>query len=245
MTGKVSCFADLDELSEAAASFVSDRSDAAISERGHFTIALAGGSTPRRLYEILASPAWAKRISWGRWQVFFSDERLVELSDERSNFRMANETLLNQVPLPSKNVHSVPVDVTDSRKVAEQYEASIRRTFEQPDTVPRFDLILLGLGSDGHTASLFPGKPALTESQRLVVDSEPGVLPPPVPRITFTFSLINAAHSVLFLVAGEDKRKAFRAAILGSTGNADTVPAARVRPTDGTLDWYIDSTAKP
>lgn len=240
-----SIFPDLDALSEAAARYVTDRARHAIAERGRFALALAGGSTPRRLYQLLATPAWSEQIAWARWYFFLGDERLVSPTDKDSNFGMARDALLAHVPVEASQVHRVPVEAGEADTVAARYEAEIRGFFGlSANEPPRFDLVLLGMGSDGHTASLFPGKPALEEHTRLTVASPPGVLPPPVDRVTFTYPLLNAARAVAFLVAGADKRPALRAVQAGVPfGDADEAPAARVRPADGELRWFVDAAA--
>lgn len=240
-----SVFPDLDTLSEAAAQYVADSAQRAIAERGRFTLALAGGSTPRRLYQLLATPSWRERIAWERWHFFLGDERLVPPTDKDSNFGMARDALLDHVPVGAAQIHRVPTEAGDADTVAARYEAEIRDFFgRSTNERPRFDLVLLGMGSDGHTASLFPDKPTLEETERLVMASPPGVLPPPVDRVTFTFPLLNAARAVAFLVAGEDKRPALRAVQAGLPfGDAGAAPAARVRPVDGELRWFVDAAA--
>jgi 6-phosphogluconolactonase len=242
---EVDIYSNSDDLSEAAAGFMTDLAVRSISERGRFVIALAGGSSPRRLYQALADPSWRDRINWGRWHFFISDERVVPLSDPNSNFGMAEKTLLSKVPVRPEQVHLVPTEAGDPDTVARAYEADIRQFFGVGDTeMPRFDAVLLGMGSDGHTASLFPGKPALEEKERLVAPSPPGVLPPPVERVTFTYPLINSARAVIFLLAGADKQAAFRSVRDGvPLEGTPVVPAARVHPESGVLRWFVDSTA--
>jgi 6-phosphogluconolactonase len=241
----IHAFSDLDALSEAAAQYVAESARRAIDERGRFVLALAGGSTPRRLYQLLASPAWRDQIEWDRWHFFLGDERIVPPTDKNSNFGMAEEALLARVPAIASQIHRVPTEAGGAGEVATRYEGEIRDFFDpSADEAPRFDLVLLGMGSDGHTASLFPGKATLDETTRLVVASPPGTLPPPVDRVTFTFPLLNAARAVLFLVAGSDKQAALQAVQAGvPSGDAGVPPAARVRPTDGELEWYVDADA--
>jgi 6-phosphogluconolactonase len=236
---------NLDALSEAAARYVTELARRAIEQRGRFTLALAGGSTPRRMYQLLAGPGWRDRIAWGQWHFFLSDERLVPPTDQHSNFHMAEEALLAHVPISASQIHRVPTELGDPATVADRYAAEIRSFFEPSASErPHFDLVLLGMGADGHTASLFPGKPALEEAERLVVASPPGVLPPPVDRITFTFPLLNAARAVAFLVAGADKQPALQAVREGLPfGDMGAPPAARVRPTNGELRWFVDADA--
>ena len=244
-SGQLDVFGNLDELSDAAARFVVECARRAIAERGRFVVALAGGSTPRRLCQLLGDSPRGERIEWDRWHFFLGDERVLPPTDPDCNFVMAAETLLGRVPVAPEQIHRPPTELGDAAAVAAAYEREVRDFFRlAPGEVPRFDLILLGLGSDGHTASLFPGKPALDETERLVVATPPGVLPPQVDRVTFTFPVINAARAVAFLVAGADKAAALRAAREGiALGEVAEVPAARVRPTDGELRWFVDVAA--
>jgi 6-phosphogluconolactonase len=240
-TERHATFEDLDSLSAAAAELIGEASRGAITERGRFVVALAGGSTPRRLYALLAEPAWRDQLDWARWHVFLGDERMAPLDDQQSNFRMAHDALLAHVPIPAAQIHRPRTDLGDAAATARDYEARIRAFFGDEPETPRFDLVLLGMGSDGHTASLFPGKPALAETEQLVVASPPGVLPPAIDRITFTFPLLNAARAVCFLVAGADKAPALEA--MRSAADPARPPAARVRPTDGHLHWLLDAAA--
>jgi 6-phosphogluconolactonase len=227
-------------VADEAARLVAARSEEAISQRGRFFIALSGGSTPRALYERLAGAPWRARIAWEHWRVFWGDERLVPPEDPRSNVGMAEQALLSKVPIPGTHVHRVPVDVDDRKAVARTYEEELRRAFALAEGVwPRFDVVLLGLGSDGHTASLFPHSPALEERQRLVVGTPPGRLPPPVDRVTLTLPVLNAARAIVFLVAGADKAPTLRRVLSGD----QDLPAARVQSGDGELRWLVDAAA--
>lgn len=238
--GHVAVSADLEALGQAAAAYVAERSAEAVAARGRFTVALSGGSTPPWLYRALVAPPWSERVDWLRWHVFLGDERLVPADDERSNVGLARRELLDHVPVPRDQVYPPPVEAGAPDAVARAYEARLRAVFARlAAPVPRFDLILLGLGSDGHTASLFPGMPALEVRDRLVVASPPGSLPPPVDRVTFTLPLLDAARAVLFLVAGQDKAATVRRVL---DGDAD-LPASRVRPRDGDLRWLLDRQA--
>jgi len=234
-------YASLEELSLAAGEQVIQYANEAIISRGIFRIALAGGSTPRGLYEVLSSKKYSDQTDWASWVVYFGDERFVPLTDERSNYAMAKEALLDKVSLKKGNVYMPSVHLAGPAEVAMEYEAQIRRSFVgEGSSMPRLDLILLGLGSDGHTASLFPGKAATEAVNRLVVESTPGVLPPPVDRVTFTLPFINAARHVIFLASGKDKQEAFHATYHGTAlGSVQQVPAYLVRPSRGTLDWFV------
>ncbi|HEX7259869.1 MAG TPA: 6-phosphogluconolactonase, partial [Candidatus Saccharimonadia bacterium] len=196
-------YPDQAALSEQAAKQIIALANQAVADHGSFYIALAGGSTPQRLYSILASVELRSQTDWSKWQFFWSDERLVPLDDEYSNFHLADSALLSKLDLGASQVHPVSIEGRTSEEIAATYEQEIRGIVQTgADTVPRFDLILLGLGSDGHTASLFPGQPSLDKSQHLVVASPAGTLPPPVDRITFSLRTINAAHHVMILVSG-------------------------------------------
>jgi 6-phosphogluconolactonase len=164
---------------------------------------------------------------------------MVPGSDVNSNFTLASSTLLTHVPIPFGQIHRIRTEAGDAAAVAAAYEAELRGFF--PPSLgewPRFDLILLGMGPDGHVASLFPDRPALAESIRWVVASSPG-LPPPVTRVTLTLPVLNAAAAVAFLVSGSDKAPALRRALAGD----ERLPAARVKPVNGTLRWFVDSNA--
>ena len=202
-----------------------------------FTVALAGGSTPRPLYQALAAPPHAESVDWARWQVFWSDERCVPPSHQESNYRMAREALLDRVPIPEEQVHRVRGEA-EPREAAEEYEAAVRRVLG--DGRPAFNLVLLGIGDDGHTASLFPGADALREEGRLVV----AVRAPHLRshRVTFTLPLINAARHVAFLVTDGSKAKAVKRVLEPSTGEAP-LPAALVRPEAGALHWFLTEDA--
>lgn len=226
-----------DELGRTAAEVVLESTRAASSPNGMFTIALSGGNTPRALFKSLAAPPFSGQIPWDRMQVFFSDERFVPPDSAESNYHTAQETLLSRVPIPDRFIHRVPTVDIDPEESAAIYEEGIRRVLEAPlGGVPRFDLILLGLGDDGHTASLFPGTEALNQTDALVA-------PNYVPRldswrITFTYPLIDAARRVVFLVSGGSK-----APVVAQVLGGSDLPAARVRPAGGELIWVLDPDA--
>jgi 6-phosphogluconolactonase len=228
------------ELFEAAAEEVARTANRAAAERGRFTLALAGGSTPKSLYTLLATNARTS-LPWERTFFFWSDERHVPPTDPDSNYRMAQEAMLSKVPVPASNVLRVPAEMPDAAAAAEAYEQTLQRFFAlQSEQVPRFDLILLGMGPDGHTASLFPETAALREKSRLVVANWVEKLK--TSRITFTLPLLNAANSVAFLVSGTDKAPALKA-VLESDNPGEQYPARLVRPTDGKLLWFVDRAA--
>lgn len=218
---------------------------AALQERGGCYVALAGGTSPRALYRLFAEDP--SHLDWSRVHLFVSDDRVVPADDDRSNSGMVQRELLTNSAVAGS--HWFPVDATegaDAAAVAAAYEQAIRKVVPAAaEGLPVFDLVMLGMGSDRHTASLFPGKPALDEVERLVVESPPGVLPPPVERVTFTFPLLNAARQVLFLSVGADKAEAIaevRRQLAEAPSRAHT-PAARVRAEHGTVTWLIDEAA--
>lgn len=228
------------ELFEAGAELVAHAAKEAVDERGRFTIALSGGSTPRNLYNLLATNARTS-LPWDRMFFFFGDERHVPPTDKESNFRMANEAMLSKAPVPEANIFRVPAENPDATAVAEAYEQTLRKFFAlEVGQVPVFDLILLGLGPDGHTASLFPGTQALAEKNRLVVSN--WVEKFNTHRITLTLPVLNAAREVAFLVSGTDKASALQA-VLQSEAAGEKYPAKLVHPANGKLIWLVDRAA--
>ncbi|PZS04279.1 MAG: 6-phosphogluconolactonase [Chloroflexi bacterium] len=220
----------------AARQFI-DRARDAVSTRGIFTVALSGGSTPRPLYELLSAAPYKDEIDWEKVHVFFSDERFVPPDSSASNYHMVCDCLLSKVPMFERFVHPVATENGTPGEAAALYEEGLRRVFAVGLTeVPRFDLVLLGMGEDGHIASLFPGTQAVSEEDRLVVESTvPGTN---ARRVTFTLKLINAARCVMFLIEGRAKAEAVRRALDG-----DALPAALVRPTNGELVWLLDESS--
>lgn len=214
---------------------------AAIADHGSFHLCLSGGSTPRDLYVLLSSPLWRARIEWEHVHLYVGDERYVGSADPRSNFRMIRESLVDRILVPPRNVHAMPTTGRDPDSDAKRYEAVLREMLPGgPGGVPRFDVVLLGLGNDGHTASLFPGSPALDETTRLVV----GVVPPaaPTPRITLTPVAINAAARVVVLTAGALKAGALRC-MLAEHGSPHDIPARILDPDHGRLCVSVDLAA--
>jgi 6-phosphogluconolactonase len=230
----------LDEAAAEAAQDFVERAAQAVRDQSRFVVALSGGSTPARLYQLLVSPQWRDEVDWTRTYVFWGDERMAPPTSPDSNFRLAREHLLAHVPIPAANIHPVDTTKGSAQESARAYDEDVHRFFTQPQGQwPRFDLILLGLGSDGHTASLFPGAAALAEERARVTWSPPGVLPPPVDRVTFTLPMLNAAAAVAFLVVGADKA----AAVHQVLEEPSDLPAARVHPTAGELRWFLDRAA--
>jgi 6-phosphogluconolactonase len=230
-----------EELAREAADFAAWAGEQAVGNAGVFRLALSGGSTPKALYTLLAGPGFSRRFDWQRAAVFFGDERCVPPDHPDSNFRMANETLLEPLKIAEGRVFRMKGE-DEPEKAARQYEDSLRKEFGAAAPAwPRFDLILLGLGDDGHTASLFPGTPALDERRRLVV---PNQAPQGAKqRLTFTAPLINQAKTVVFLVSGAGKARAVRAVLEDRAADARKFPAKLVRPEQGRLIWFLDHAA--
>ena len=225
------------DLFQAAATEFADLAVAAVRARGRFSVALSGGSTPRGLYSLLASGS-GPSIPWDKAFFFWSDERPVPPDHPDSNYRMAYEAMLSKVPVPAEHVFRIHAEDQDADAAAHAYEETLRTEFAvNSDAIPRFDLILLGIGTEGHTASLFPGSPALDETKRLVVANRVEKLK--ADRITFTYPLIDHAACVMFLVSGTDKAGILEQ-ILEYPGD---LPAQRVRPVKGKLLWLADHAA--
>jgi 6-phosphogluconolactonase len=242
VAGELRCVTSPDSLFEiAAALFVAAAVDA-IRTRSTFTVALAGGSTPRNLYLLLARDAErSAAVDWTRVQFFWGDERLVPPDHARSNFRMACETMLDRLPIDPARVRRIKGEYPDAPMAAEEYEQDLSRAFAAGDgELPRFDLVLLGLGADGHTASLFPAAAALHEQQRWVVATQ--APSGDVERITLTPPIINNALEVIFLVSGADKAEALRGVLEGPF-DPDRLPAQLIAPRDGRLIWLMDTPA--
>ena len=232
---------DAVRLAEAAAERVARLAAEAVARDGRFTVALAGGSTPMGLYTLLATEPYRGRLPWRHAEVFWGDERCVGPEHPESNYRMAAETLLRHVPIPSGQIHRLRGEDPDPARAAADYERLLQKAFRVPPGVPpRFDLVLLGLGADGHTASLFPGSPALGDLRRLVAAVSVEALG--AHRLTLTLPVLNAAASVLFLVSGREKARALRA-VLEDARPGEPLPARLVRPRDGSVTWLVDAAA--
>ena len=228
------------DLFQAAAEEVIGAATGSIAKRGRFTIALSGGSTPRSLYTLIAANASAN-LPWDKIFFFWGDERHVPPTDAESNYRMAQETLLSKVPVPAGNIFRVPTEDPDASAAAAAYEQTLQEFFAvEPGKFPRFDLILLGMGPDGHCASLFPETAALQEKSHLVVAN--WVEKFKTYRITFTLPVLNAAREVMFLVSGADKAPALHEVLEGSAPG-EKYPCKLVRPSDGKLIWFVDRAA--
>ncbi|HEY2796510.1 MAG TPA: 6-phosphogluconolactonase [Thermoanaerobaculia bacterium] len=241
--GRLVVVDDADALAREAAAELTRIAQRSVAASGRFTLALSGGSTPRRLYALLADPAAPFRaaIPWTATQVFFGDERHVPPDDPQSNYRMADEALLSRVPIPRGNVHRVEAERPDAAEAAALYAGEIGRVFAlAPGEWPRFDLILLGMGPDGHTASLFPGTDALAVRHRAAAAT--WVAKFDAYRITLTLPVFDAAAAVHFLVSGADKAQTLRA-VFDPGSPPDAFPCQRIRPRDGDLLWLVDRAA--
>jgi len=228
------------ELFSAAAEEVVRSAEEAVAARGRFTIALSGGSTPKNLFTLLATNA-RSTLPWDRMFFFWGDERHVPPTDPDSNYRMADEAMLSKIPVAAGNVFRIPTENPDASAAAEAYEQTLRRFFQLgPGAFPQFDLILLGMGPDGHTASLFPSTVALQEKSRLVVANWVEKLK--ASRITLTLPVLNAARCIAFLVSGTDKADALKAVLEGDA-SGEQYPSKLVRPSDGRLIWLVDRAA--
>jgi 6-phosphogluconolactonase len=224
------------DVADTVASWIAAQARRASEDHGSFSIALSGGSTPRILNEMLAGPEWKDRIDWGRWDVYFADERACPPNDPASNYSLAETTLLSHVPIDPVRVHRMHAERTDLDTAAAEYSDLLANSLPIVTAgAPRLDLVLLGLGENGHTASLFPGTPALEVTDqwatRGLADYEP------FDRITLTYPMINAAAAVGFMVTGAAKHEALAATARGE------VPASHVGPTDGLLAWFLDAAA--
>jgi 6-phosphogluconolactonase len=237
LPGAVTVRDDAAGVAPAAADWIVEIAEAAIAEGGRFRIALAGGSTPRTLYQVLATAPHRERMDWRSWEVFFGDERACPPDDPANNCRMAREALLDLVPIRPELIHRMEAERADLDAAAAEYSSILASTCPpaSPGSAPRLDCVLLGLGENGHTASLFPGDPALQVRDRWAVPSRADYAP--FDRITVTYPVLNAAAHVAFLVTGPAKGEALRGVVEGR------VPAAGVRPPDGELRWFLDTAA--
>jgi 6-phosphogluconolactonase len=242
MTPEIDVVSDAAALYRTGAAEFVRQATAAVRLKGTFTVALSGGSTPKGLYALLATdPTLRAQVPWDGTQVFWGDERHVPPDDAESNYRMANEAMLSRVPIPPANVHRIESEHAQAGQAAEAYEQAVQSFFHLSlGELPRFDLIFLGLGPEGHTASLFPGTKALHEERRLVVSNWVGKFY--TDRITTTPPLLNNAACVIFLVSGEDKALPLKA-VLEGPHEPEQLPAQLIRPSHGRLLWLIDRPA--
>ena len=234
-------FPNINELNVFAAEIFIEIGNKAIQSNGRFTVALAGGSTPKSLYCLLSSAEYKNRIEWKNIFFFFGDERNVPPDDEESNFRMANENLLEPLQIPEKNIFRWRTEFENAKKIAENYEQNLQDFFDlEENEFPRFDLILLGMGDDGHTASLFPFTEALNEREKIAVANRVEKLK--TIRFTLTFPAINNAANIMFLVSGSSKAGVLKKVMEGEF-QPEKLPAQAVKPNNGNLFWVLDNQA--
>jgi 6-phosphogluconolactonase len=231
---------DLEELSRAVADRFLELAKQRVSEAGSFTVALSGGSTPRRLYQLLASSDYGPRMEWGKLHLFQVDERCVPPDHAMSNFRMIRESLLTPAGVPAANFHRVRGEMAPE-DAAGHYASDLEKSFSTcPPHFPQFDLLFLGMGADGHVASIFPGSATLVESARWVAVSEPG--PEGLKRVTLTLPVLNAAAHIIFIVSGAEKSETLARA-LEAPDLTGSLPVQCVRPASGSVSWFLDQAA--
>ncbi len=235
MNPDIQIFKDLSALSQAAAQIFIESAAQAIAERSHFLAALSGGSTPTPLYRLLVDAP----IDWPRVHIFWGDERCVPVDDPGNNYAQAREVLLAHVPIPADNVHRVQSEL-EPASAARAYAATLSGFCEPPREWPRFDLVLLGMGDDGHTASLFPGSPVDEAEPVIAVTAH--YQDRPANRVSLTPRVINDARRIVFLVSGQSKSETL-ANVLMADYHPETLPAQRIRPIDGKLIWLVDEAA--
>lgn len=245
-------FPSVSQMSQWAADFVCDLARKSISEKGLFTMVLSGGKTPRPLYANLATPPFRESMPWSQTHLFWGDERCVPPDHPDSNFLAPHDLMTSRVPIDPSHIHRIRGELRPPEKAALEYEGQLRKFFDLPegtgggkagpgtgDRIPSFDLILLGMGPDGHTASLFPNDRAIEEKTRWVVAVEGSQGSPAIPRITMTLPLINAGRSVMVLVAGSEKEHVVRALLDEPEEAGATYPVAMVRPRGRVLLLHV------
>lgn len=235
----VRVFENLDSLSQAAAEFVVETSVQAIFGRGLFLIVLSGGNTPAELYKSLAQSPYKEQIDWPRVHVFWGDERCVSIEDSENSYRQAYDALLSHVPIPAENIHRVKSDL-EPAEAAKDYANVLKRFASPALDWPRFDLVLLGMGEDGHTASLFPGSEMNVSIPTLAITAQ--YQNRPANRVTLTPLVFNSARRIVFLVSGESKAQTLANVLYGGY-HPEQLPAQRIDPTDGELIWMVDKLA--
>jgi 6-phosphogluconolactonase len=236
---KLHIFKEYDELSLAAADFFTRAASDAIETRGRFLVALSGGSTPSGLYRLLASEPYRDQVDWGNTFVFWGDERCVPPDDEGSNYFQANEIFLSQVPIPRENIQRIKGELVPY-EASKAYAQTLKEYAYSEFDWPRFDLVLLGMGEDGHTASLFPNSQMDFTSPTLAVTAE--YQGRPANRVTLTPAVFNSARKILFLVTGP-KKATILSYVLGSESTPEQYPVQHIQPTAGQVTWLIDETA--
>jgi len=242
VTREIVVAADAEALCRAAGAEFVRAATEAVASKGSFSVALSGGSTPKALYSLLATdPQLRTQVPWSKVAFFWGDERSVPPDDPDSNYRMANEAMLSKAPVAQELVFRIHGEYPDIGKAAEEYEHQLGKFFHLTGgQAPRFDLVMLGMGPDGHTASLFPGTKALQEKKRLVVSNWVGKFY--TQRVTMTAAVLNNAAEVMFLVHGSDKAAPLKAVLEGPF-EPEQLPAQLIRPENGKLLWLLDPTA--
>jgi 6-phosphogluconolactonase len=241
MKPQIQIFKDIEALSQAAAVQFVELAEAAIDQRGRFLVALSGGGTPQRLFQLLAAPPYRDQVAWAKVHVFWGDERCVPPNDPGSNYGQAYQAFLKHVPLPAENIHRVKGDL-EPKAASADYAKVLGGFAETGNPWPRFDLIHLGMGEDGHTASIFPGSDPQAGADSLTLAVSGHYQGRPAQRITLTLPVINAASQVTFLVAGENKAETLEKVLHGPSLPRQ-FPAQRVQPKNGQLTWLVDETA--
>jgi 6-phosphogluconolactonase len=247
--GQIRVYKDPEELALKAARAFARLADQYVIGGGRFSVALSGGSTPKAMLSLLSADPFRETVPWGSIYFFWGDERCVPPDHQDSNYRMASEALLSKVPVPKENIFRIPAEMENAQSAAEEYELTLTRFFLNAEkrsataplsNVPRFDLVMLGMGPDGHTASLFPGTTALKVSDRVVVANY--VEKFKTYRITLTATTINNARNVTFLAAGADKAETLKNVLEGPY-QPDLYPSQMIRPAKGALLWMVDQAA--
>jgi 6-phosphogluconolactonase len=241
-TREVSILKDADAIARRAAAEILRLAEEAVARSGRFSIALAGGSTPKLLYSLMATDASLReKFPWDKMHFFFGDERHVGPDDAQSNFKMANDSMLSKVPAKPGRIYRIKAEYPDAEQAAREYEQVLRDQFQlKPAELPRFDLVLTGMGDEGHTLSLFPGTKGLHATDRLVISNWVGKFD--THRITITASVANNAREIIFMVAGKSKAPALKSVLEGPC-EPEQLPAQLLRPSNGKLLWLVDEEA--
>jgi len=240
MIPEIRIFKDLDSLSRTAASLFSEATSQAIRERGRALIVISGGSTPLGLFQLLASQPVRDQIDWQFVHIFWADERCVPAGDPQSNYGQAHKAFLEKVPIPDENIHRVNSNL-EPAEAAKEYAGTLRDFREPPLEWPRFDLVLLGMGDDGHTASLFPGSEVDISTPTMAVTAH--YQGRPANRVTLTPKVLNSAKQVIFLVSGESKAETLARVLDEKQYQPELYPVQRIRPLEGRVIWMVDQAA--
>jgi 6-phosphogluconolactonase len=241
LTHDVRILPDVAAIAKRAAQLFTDAANAAVRETGAFSVALSGGSTPKALHSLLVSAPFRSVLPWDKIRFYFGDERHVPPDHQDSNFRMANETLLSKAPIKPDQIYRIRAEYPDAEKTALEYQQTLRSTFRLSDgQLPRFDLVLLGMGNEGHVLSLFPGTKALHDNGRLVMHNWVGKFY--TERITITAPVANNAGLLIFMIAGVDKAPALKAVLEGPY-EPEQLPSQLIQPANGKLVWLVDAAA--